>query len=131
MNWLKDLPGFLTAVLDNRFAPAIIVGLIFALALTQWIKFVLLRVNWLPDPRRWIIRAIALPIGALATYVTLPASVETVLRVMVSLSVGAIAPYAYEVITAVLVKFWPALEARLSVDPYGDFDAPQRKRKDP
>lgn len=120
MDTLNGITAYLSALLTNRPALAIVVGLIVSLAFTQWVKFVLLHTPWLPDPRRWIVQAIALPIGAAATYVTLPDSIEWHIRGLVGLSVGAAAPYVYRVVTAVLYRLWPQLEQRLSVDPYGD-----------
>lgn len=120
MTWLTGLTDWLTALLSNRPALAVVLGLISSLALTQWAKFVLLHTDWLPDPQRWIVRAIALPVGATATYLTLPDTTEPAVRVLIGLAVGAAAPYVYQVVTAVLYRLWPSLEARLSVDPYGD-----------
>lgn len=122
MQWLNDLTAYLSALLANRPVMAVLIGLVFSLALTQWLKFILLHVNWLPDPRRWIIKAVALPIGAIATFVALPNSIEVVLRALIGVATGASAPYIYQVGTAIIGKFWPDLRQKLSVDPYGKLD---------
>lgn len=122
MTWLTDLTAWLSALLDNRPALAVVVGLVFSLAVTQWAKFVLLHTHWLPDPKRWIVRAIAMPLGALATWATLPDAMPHRIRILVGVTVGAAAPYVYQLGTALLYRLWPQLEARLSADPYGERD---------
>lgn len=122
MDLLKSITEYLSSLLTNRPVMAVLIGLVFSLALTQWLKFILLNVNWLPDPRRWLIKAIALPVGALATFVALPSEVEVVLRALIGVSTGAVAPYVYQVGTAIIGKFWPDVRAKLSVDPYGKLD---------
>lgn len=117
---LNGITAYITALLANRPALAILIGLTFSLGLTQWLKFVLLRTHWLPDPSVWIIKAIAMPVGALATFLALPPTMEWIVRLLVGVATGALAPYAYRLITAVLYRFWPDLEARLSVDPYAE-----------
>lgn len=124
MNLIETITGYVSALLANRPALAVVIGLVFSLAVTQWLKFVLLNVDWLPDPRRWIIKAIALPIGAVATFAALPADMEIVLRALIGMATGASAPYLYQVATAVIGKFWPDVRAKLSVDPYGKLDGP-------
>ena len=124
MQWLTDITAYLTALLNNRPALAIVIGLVFSLAVTQWLKFVLLRTHWLPDPKKWIVRAIALPVGAAATFVAFPESIELEVRALVSVCVGAAAPYVYQLVTAVLYRLWPQIEPRLSADPYGDREGP-------
>lgn len=122
MDLLKSITDYLSALLANRPVMAVLIGLVFSLALTQWLKFILLNVHWLPDPRRWIIKAVALPIGAVATFVALPNEVEAILRALIGLSTGAVAPYVYQVGTAIIGKFWPDVREKLSVDPYGKLD---------
>ncbi len=124
MEWLTGVTAWLSALLANRPALAIVIGLVFSLAVTQWLKFVLLHTAWLPDPKKWIIRAIALPIGAAATVIALPADFEWVVRILIGIGVGAVAPYVYRIVTAVLYRIWPQLEPRLSVDPYCDLESP-------
>jgi hypothetical protein len=118
MTLVNEITAYLTALLNNRLVLAIVVGLVFALALTQWFKFVLLRTTWLPDPQKWIVRAIALPLGALACFLTLPEDMPLKVRVIVALAIGAAAPYVYQLATAVLYRGRPQLEARMSADPY-------------
>ena len=115
---LNDITAYLSALLANRPVMAVLIGLVFSLALTQWLKFVLLRTKWLPDPNRWIIRALALPIGAGATFAALPADMEWIMRLLLGMVVGASAPYVYQLMQAVLWKFAPEVAKRLSVDPY-------------
>lgn len=122
MQWLTDLTAYLSALLSNRPVMAVLIGLVFSLALTQWLKFILLKVNWLPDPRRWIVKAVALPIGAAGTFAALPADMEFILRILVGVMVGAIAPYVYQIGTALIGKFAPDVREKLSVDPYGKLD---------
>jgi hypothetical protein len=123
MNTLREITAYLEALLQNRPVLAIAVGLVFALAMTQWLKFVLLRTHWLPDPKRWIVQALAMPLGASATFVVFPAKdAELAVRIIVALAVGAAAPYVYRLVTAILYRLWPQLEARLSADPYGDLE---------
>lgn len=117
MNWLTDITEYLTKLVENRIGLSILVGLVASLALTQWAKFILLKTKWLPDPEVWIIKAVSLPIGAAATFLVLPNSIEWVVRLLIGISVGAVAPYVYRVIVAVLPD---SISKRLSVDPYGD-----------
>lgn len=122
MDLLNSITAYLSALLTNRPVMAVLIGLVFSLALTQWLKFILLAVHWLPDPRRWLIKAIALPIGAVATFAALPADMEIVLRALIGMATGASAPYLYQIATAIIGKFWPDVRARMSVDPYGKLD---------
>lgn len=122
MNLIETITSYVSALLANRPALAVIIGLVFSLAFTQWLKFVLLHVDWLPDPKRWIVRAVALPIGAVATYVAFPDGTPTEVRALVGVAVGAVAPYVYQVATAIIGRFFPEVQARLSVDPYGELD---------
>lgn len=117
---LNGITAYLGALLANRPVLAIVLGLAFSLGLTQWLKFVLLHTRWLPDPQVWIIKAIAMPIGALTTFLALPPETAPLLRLLIGVGTGVSAPYVYRLITAVLYRLWPELEARLSVDPYAD-----------
>lgn len=121
MNLIETITEYLTKLVENRIGLSILVGLIFSLALTQWAKFVLLHTAWVSEkgkaPDVWVIKAVALPVGAVPTFLILPDSIEWVVRVLIGVSVGAVAPYAYRVIVAVLPD---SISQRLSVDPYGD-----------
>ena len=50
MDTLNSVTAYLSALIANRPALAIVIGLIVSLAFTQWVKFVLLHTAWLPDP---------------------------------------------------------------------------------
>ena len=118
--WFNELLTAIDAALAHGAALSILLGLALALAGSQWLKFVLLNTHWLPDPKRWIIKAMALPLGAVTTYVTWPGSEDRGVQMAVALMVGLVAPYFYQLATALLYRLWPGLEERLSVDPYGD-----------
>lgn len=122
MNILDWLMGFVTKAVENRVFLAVVIGLVFALAVTQWLKFVLVKTKWLPDPEVWILKATALPLGAVPTIMVLPTDIELVVRILLGVVVGASAPYVYKVTTAILYRVWPQLEQRLSVNPYQDGD---------
>lgn len=117
MDILNAVTTYLSALLANRPALAVLVGLICTLGLTQWIKFVLTRSKRLPDPQRWILDACALPIGAVSTYLILPAEFGHTVRVLIGISVGASAPLVYVVITQILYRIWPGLEGKISFTP--------------
>lgn len=118
MGILDWLMAFITKLVENRIVLAVVVGLVFALAVTQWLKFVLLKTKWLPDPDKWILQAAALPIGAVPTAVVLPHEMEFLIRCLIGVVVGASAPYAYNLIQAMLWKVAPSVAEKLSVNPY-------------
>lgn len=120
MDIINAITAYIEGFATHRIALAVLIGLAVSLAGTQWLKFVFLRVARLPNPTVLGIRAMALPLGAAATFVVLPHEMEWIVRAMIGLMVGLVAPYVYRLITAVLYRLWPDLEQRLSVDPYGD-----------
>jgi len=120
--WLDNLLTAIDTALQHGAALSILLGLAIALAGTQWLKFVLLRTSWLPDPRRWIVKTLSLPLGAVTTYTTWPGGQDRGVQVSIALAVGLLAPYVYMLATAILYRIWPDLERRLSADPYLERD---------
>lgn len=105
----------LSSLLASPHAVAIFLGLIISWFGTQWLKFRLpLPPTW-NMRRRWMVRLASLPLGFLPTFLLWPGLPRE--RAMWALGVGFAAPTAYRLVTAVLYRFWPDLERRLSVVP--------------
>lgn len=114
MNWFNNLLTAIDTALEHGAALSIILGLIVAIAGTQYVK----RLEW-TTANRWWIRAIALPLGFVATFFTWPAAGITGVRVFLALAVGLMAPMLYQFVTFLLYLKWPQLERHLSADPSG------------
>lgn len=114
---LQDAFGLLFT--DQRFM-AVLLGLIISLAGTQFVKF---RLPWPPAweaSHRWAVRAVSLPLGLIPTWRLWPDDGHV--GFYVGLAVGFGAPTAYRIVTALIYRKWPDLEARWSARPGGAED---------
>lgn len=107
----KILSGIDTA-LQHGAALSIILGLIVAIAGTQYVK----RLDAFPS-HRWWIRALALPLGFFPTFFTWPVHELNAVRIFLALAVGLSAPLVYQGVTLLLYWKWPQLEGKLSAQP--------------
>ena len=99
-------------LLQHGFALSVAVGLVVSIAGTQYVK----RLPWTTS-NRWLIRAIALPLGFLPTYFMWPVHQFTAIRFFIALAVGLAAPLIYQGVTLALYYKWPQLEKHLSAEP--------------
>ena len=107
--------SILTAIdtaLQHGAALSIILGLIVAIGGTQYIK----RLDAFPS-KKWLIRALALPLGFVTTFFTWPIHEFSAVRFFLAIAVGLSAPLIYQGITLLLYWKWPQLEKRLSAAP--------------
>lgn len=107
--------NILTAIdtaLQHGAALSIILGLIVAIAGTQYVK----RLDAFPS-KKWLIRALALPFGFLTTFFTWPIHEQFAVRFFLALAVGLSAPLIYQGVTLLLYWKWPQLEQKLSAAP--------------
>lgn len=100
------------AALQHGAALSIILGLIVAIAGTQYIK----RLDAFPS-KKWLIRALALPLGFVTTFFTWPIHELSAVRFFLALAVGLSAPLIYQGVTLLLYWKWPQLERHLSAEP--------------
>ena len=107
----KILSGIDTA-LQHGAALSIILGLVVSIAGTQYAK----RLEAFPS-HRWAIRALALPLGFVATFFTWPIHELNAVRLFLALSVGLSSPLVYQGVTLALYWKWPQLEGKLSAQP--------------
>ena len=107
--------NILTAIdtaLQHGAALSIILGLIVAIAGTQYVK----RLDAFPS-KKWLIRALALPLGFFTTFFTWPFHELSAVRFFLALAVGLSAPLIYQGVTLLLYWKWPQLEQKLSAAP--------------
>ena len=112
MDLLNNILAGIETALQHGAALSIILGLIVSIAGTQYVK----RLDAFPS-HRWIIRALALPLGFFATFLTWPIHELNAVRFFLALAVGLAAPLVYQGATLALYWKWPQLEARLSAQP--------------
>ena len=99
-------------LMAHREALAVLLGLLVAIAGTQYLK----RLKCTPS-NRWWVRAMALPLGFATTYFTWPIHELNALRFFTALAVGLMAPLVYQGVTLALYWKWPQLEKHLSAEP--------------
>ncbi len=110
----ETLNNILTAIdtaLQHGAALSIILGLLVAIFGTQYVK----RLPVFPS-NRWLIRALALPLGFVTTFATWPIEGFSAVRLFLALAVGLSAPPIYQGVTLLLYWKWPQLEKRLSAE---------------
>ncbi len=112
MDWLKSLLEAINLVLQEGAALSLLLGYVVAIGGTQYVKR-LEAVNL----QKWAIRALALPLGFVATFSTWPIPGVSGVRVFVALAVGLSSPGVYSIVTRCLYKRWPHLEEKLSAQP--------------
>lgn len=112
LDWLNEFLAAIDAALAHGAALAIVIGLLVALAGTQYVKH-------LPifPLGKWWIRSLSLPFGFVTTFFMWPDHQLTAVRIFLSLAVGLSAPYVYQLVTAILYWKWPTIEQRLSANP--------------
>ena len=110
--WFPELLKAMNAALQEGAALSILLGLAVAIGGTQYVK----RLEAFPS-HRWVIRALALPLGFITTYLTWPMANLSALRFFIALATGLMAPLVYQGVTALLYWKWPQLEKRFSADP--------------
>lgn len=118
---IESILTMLSTLLASPHAVAIFLGLIISWFGTQWMKFRLPLPPVWSARRRWMVRLASLPLGFVPTFLMWPGVRHE--RAMWALGVAFAAPTVYRLVTAVLYRFWPDLETRLSADPYRDEDA--------
>jgi hypothetical protein len=112
-SWLRTFFTVFEVALQHGLAYSVLVGWVIAIGLTQWIK----QLPWTSN-NKWIIRLTALPFGFLTTYSLWPIGPYFgAVRIFTALAVGVSSPWIYQLVTAVLYKFWPHLEEKLSAAP--------------
>ena len=105
----------LTAIdtaLQHGAALAVLLGYGIAIGLVQWLK----RTPWYSS-NKWAIRAAALPIGFIVTYLSWPIHELNAVRIFVAFFVGVSCPWIYQLATWAIYKFWPGAEKHLSAAP--------------
>lgn len=112
MSILNSILEGIEAALQHGAALSILLGLIVAIAGTQYVK----RLEAFPS-HKWAIRGLALPLGFCATYFTWPVHELNAVRIFLALAVGLSAPLVYQGGVFLLYKRWPELESRLSAQP--------------
>lgn len=115
---IEQITSALAAFLASAHAVAIFLGLVIAWFGTQWLKFRLPLPAACGVMRRWIVRLASFPLGFVPTFLLWPGSIRE--RALWAVAVAFAAPTAYRLATAVLYRYWPELESRLSLDPYRD-----------
>ena len=109
--WKSILDGIELA-LQHGAVLSIILGLVVAIGGTQYIK----RLDAFPS-KKWLIRALALPLGFVTTFFTWPIHEFSAVRLFLALAVGLSAPLIYQGVTLLLYWKWPQLERHLSAEP--------------
>lgn len=113
MEWLEQFISAVNLLLKEGAALSLILGYTAAIGGTQFVK----RIETV-NLRKWGIRLwLALPMGFVATFCTLPLDGRPGVRVFISLAVGLTAPLVYSAGVKVLYHFWPWLEPKLSAQP--------------
>lgn len=100
------------SALQHGASLSVFLGLVVAIGGTQYVK----RLDAFPS-RKWVIRALALPLGFATTYFTWPIHELTAVRFFLALAVGVSAPLIYQGVTLALYWKWPHLEKKLSAAP--------------
>ena len=111
----ETLNNILTAIdtaLKHGAALSIFLGYGIAIGLVQWLK----RTPWYSS-NKWAIRAAALPIGFVVTYLTWPIHEINAVRIFVAFFVGVSSSWIYQLVTWQLYKHWPGLNKHLSASP--------------
>lgn len=112
-SWVRTFLTVFDVAIQHGLGYSIIIGWVIAIGLTQWIKML----PW-TSTNKWIIRLTALPFGFITTYSLWPLGPYfSAVRIFTSLAVGVSAPWIYQIITAVIRKFWPDIAERLSAEP--------------
>lgn len=91
---------------------AIVLGFLVSISLTQFVK----QLRWFPS-KRWLIRAMAVPLGAVVTFSAWPVHEFTAIRFWIAVAVGGLCPPVYQAATWAIYKFWPGAEKHLSAAP--------------
>jgi len=112
MQWLKNLLDAINLVLQEGAALSILLGLLVAIFGTQYVK----RLEAFPS-KKWAIRALALPLGFVATFFTWPVHQISALRIFISLAVGLAAPVVYSAVISLIAIKWPEFAKRMSANP--------------
>lgn len=110
--WFPELLKAMNAALQEGAALSILLGLAVAIGGTQYVK----RLEACPS-QRWVIRAMALPLGFATTYFTWPIHELSAVRFFIALATGLMAPLVYQGVTGALYWRWPQLEKHFSADP--------------
>jgi hypothetical protein len=112
VNWLETILKAINLVLQEGAALSILLGLAVSIGGTQYVK----RLEWFPSKSR-AIRALAFPLGFVATYFTWPVHGFTGVRFFLAVAVGLAAPGVYWVAVQFIYRKWPHLEQKLSACP--------------
>ena len=110
--WFPELLKAMNAALQEGAALSILLGLAVAIGGTQYVK----RLDAFPS-KAWPIRALALPLGLVTTYLTWPVHEMSALRFFIALATGLMSPLVYQAVTAALYWKWPNLEMHISAAP--------------
>lgn len=112
MEYLKSLIEAINLLLQEGAALSVLLGLVVAICGTQYVK----KLEAFPS-RKGPIRALALPLGFLATYFTWPVHEFNAIRVFVSIAVGLSAPVVYSTFVSLVAIKWPNFAAKMSAAP--------------
>jgi hypothetical protein len=113
MTYLEKFIAAVNLLLREGAALSLLLGYVVAIGGTQFVKR-LETVNL----RKWGIRLwLALPLGFLGTFCTLPSTGRIGVEIFLALAVGLTAPAVYSGGVRVLFHYWPWLEPKISAQP--------------
>lgn len=111
MEWLDKATQGILSLIAHREVLAIALGLLISIGGTQYVKF-----QFTDHLTRLRLNLLALPLGAIPTFLIFPIEYGWQLRAVFAAAVGVSAPIAYKgVIWAIGLK-WPQLADRASAD---------------
>jgi hypothetical protein len=118
MNTLTAALAFFEEFLGQAHAVSILLGLVIAMAVTQWAKYPLRRLagnrGWSLATFKFTTRSFAAGVGFVATWASWPAAGK--FAVLWGLATGFSAPAVYMGLTRALGHFWPWLADKASTD---------------
>lgn len=113
MTWLEQFIKAVNLLLSEGAALSILLGYVIAIGGTQYIKS-FEAIYFKPLAIRALM---ALPLGFVATFFTLPIEGRLALRAVIAAAVGLTAPAVYSLTIRVLYHFWPWMETKISQQP--------------
>lgn len=111
MELLDKITKGILNLIAHREVLALALGLLISLCGTQFVK-----VQFTDKVTRLRIALLALPLGAVPTFLIFPAEYGWQLRAVFGAAVGVCSPIAYKVIVWAIGKAKPDLAAKLSAD---------------
>lgn len=111
-SWLRTFLAVFEVAIQHGLGYSVLVGWVVAIGGTQYIK----HLPW-TSSNKWVIRLTALPLGLVTTFCLWPIAAVSAVRIFTALAVGLTAPWIYQIITAVIRKFWPDVAEKLAAPP--------------